>query len=200
MSDTGLVKRIGGQRLYTMIGESRVAYVFIRTFILLLRSITPLSILYCSLRPFLRVSLRASTYIELAALAESLFYFLVFLPRRHRLQGPVDHPAPLSRSSRKKLFDRCLDTVPDGRRFLQLGTVGFDHHIRRENVKEWFCWAFMNRGTWGEEEDQELEEYVQDTETLAGQRIPPGHGHVQSLRITLDKFTALHRRTDAHTS
>lgn len=176
-----------------MIGEGRLAYVFIRAFILLLRSITPLSILYCSLRPILPISLRPSTSIELAALAESLFYFLVFLPRKSRLQSPVDHPAPVSRSARKKLFRQCLDTVPDGRRFLQLGTVGFDRHIRRENVKEWLCWAFMNRDTWGEEEDQELEEYVQDTETFAGQRISPGRGHVQSLRITLDEFTALHR-------
>lgn len=176
-----------------MIGESRAAYVFIRAFVLLLRSITPLSILYCSLRPILPISLRPSISIELAALAESLFYFLVFLPRKYRLQSPVDHPAPLSRSARKRLFRQCLDTVPNGRRFLQLGTVGYDRHIRRENVKEWLCWAFMNRNTWSEGEDQELEEYVQATEILAEQRISPGRGHFQSLRITQDEFTVLHR-------
>ncbi|KAI4195165.1 MAG: hypothetical protein LQ348_002491 [Seirophora lacunosa] len=69
-------------------------------------------------------------------------------------------------------------------------TVTYD---RRENVKKWFCWAFMNRATWDEAEDDELEEYVRQTETVAGERIPPGRGEAKSLRITIDDFTTLHR-------
>ncbi|KAL8649211.1 MAG: hypothetical protein Q9210_004534 [Variospora velana] len=118
---------------------------------------------------------------ETIALAESLFYFLIFLPRRYLLQRPVVHPAALPRAERRDLFCKCLDTVPDVRNFLRLGSQEPQPDVRRENVKEWFCWAFMNRATWDKEEDDELEEYVRQIERLSGEQIPPGRGEAKSL-------------------
>lgn len=87
-----------------MIGESTAAYIFIRDFVLFLRSIAPLSIVYCCIRPVLLEHLRVPRYLEITAIAESLFYLLVLLPWRYLLQRPVIHPASLSRSARQELF------------------------------------------------------------------------------------------------
>ncbi|KAI4136383.1 MAG: hypothetical protein LQ341_005637 [Variospora aurantia] len=176
-----------------MIGESTAAYLFIRGFVTLLRTIAPLSIVYCFLRPVVPYHLHIPRLLETIAVAESLFYFLIFLPWRYLVQRPVVHPAALSPSVRRELFRKCLDTVPDIRNFLRLGSEEPQPDVRRENVKEWFCWAFMNRATWDKEEDDELEEYVRQIERLSGEQIPPGRGEAKSLRITLDSFTTLHR-------
>ncbi|KAL9596525.1 MAG: hypothetical protein Q9219_005746 [cf. Caloplaca sp. 3 TL-2023] len=77
--------------------------------------------------------------------------------------------------------------------FLYLGTGDPKSDIKRENVKEWYCWAFLNKGKWTSDEDDELEEYVRATEAMLGRRVEPGRGKAQSLRITLDDFTILHR-------
>ncbi|KAL9008791.1 MAG: hypothetical protein Q9173_006117 [Seirophora scorigena] len=155
-----------------MIGESASAYLFIRLFVALLRTIAPLGIAYCFLHLVLPHHVGVPRYLEITAVAEcstSLFSFL----------GDPSCNVP---SSIRRLFP-----ARQGENFFP------QPDVRRENVKTWFCWAFMNRGTWDKAEDDELEEYVRQTETVAGERIPPGRGEVKSLRITLDDFTALHR-------
>jgi len=65
--------------------------------------------------------------------------------------------------------------------------------IKRDNLKEFFLWAFFNRGGPPGEDDDELEEYIVATEDLIGRKIEPGRGNAQCLRLTLDKVDMLHR-------
>lgn len=177
-----------------MIGQSRGAYVFIRTFIFFLRSIAPFSILYWLLRvSILPEILHLPFLLEFVAATEVLFYFLVFLPRNHLFQNPAVHPVVPPRAERRELFRKCLDTVPDIKEFIKLGSREPRNKIRRDNVKEWLCWAFLNKATWNADEDAELDDYLKEIEGLLGEELPPGRGQVQSLRITLDKFHTLHR-------
>ena len=60
-------------------------------------------------------------------------------------------------------------------------------------MKEFFLWAFFNRGgTPGEDED-ELDEYIDATEKLLGRPIEEGRGKALCLRLTLDRVSMLHR-------
>ena len=74
-----------------MIGTSTIELIFIRVSITLLRSITPLSILYCLSLPFLPQ--RRLFYVVAAwPIAETAFYFLLYLPRERSLQRAAQHP------------------------------------------------------------------------------------------------------------
>ncbi|KAI4213121.1 MAG: hypothetical protein LQ351_004275 [Letrouitia transgressa] len=160
-----------------MIGQSRGAYVFIRTFIFFLRSIAPFSILYWLLRvSILPEILHLPFLLEFVAATEVLFYFLVFLPRNHLFQNPAVHPVVPPRAERRELFRKCLDTVPDIKEFIKLGSREPRNKIRRDNVKEWLCWAFLNKATWNADEDAELDDYLKEIEGLLGEELPPGRG------------------------
>lgn len=177
-----------------MIGHSLVAYVCIRITVLFFRAIAPLSIVYWSLRlTILPPSYRVVLPLEIIAVAEAAFYLFVYLPRRYVLQQPATHPPVPSREERREFFHKCLSTVPDIRRFLLLWSRDPPSEIKRENVKEWLCWALLNKGSWGADEDEELEEYVTDVEEMLGTKLRPGRGSATSLRLTLDDFTTLHR-------
>lgn len=65
--------------------------------------------------------------------------------------------------------------------------------IKRENVKEFFCWAFLSKGSWGPEDEEELETYVDAIKGLLGQEIEPGRGPAVPLRLTLDQVKMMHR-------
>ena len=104
-----------------MIGQSRSAYFLVRIGVLLFRAITPLSVLYCSLRLLWRpVVSRALLPLDIIASAEATFYICVFLPRRYFLQREAVHPPILCPNDRRVLFHKCLSTVPDLRQFLLL--------------------------------------------------------------------------------
>jgi len=68
-------------------------------------------------------------------------------------------------------------------------------HIKRENVKEFIRWAFLNAGpAVNEDEDErEVESYISALEKLLGRDIPLGKGSAKSLRLTMDKVDCLHR-------
>jgi len=65
--------------------------------------------------------------------------------------------------------------------------------IKRENLKEFFLWAFFNRGGPPGDDNEELEEYVAATEKLLGKPIEVGRGNAKCLRLTLDRVDMLHR-------
>ncbi|KAL8698113.1 MAG: hypothetical protein Q9201_006751 [Fulgogasparrea decipioides] len=65
--------------------------------------------------------------------------------------------------------------------------------ICRDNVKQFFCWSFLNKGNYGLLEDSELEEYVDELETRLGRQLPPGEGSATSVRLTLDSVRMLPR-------
>jgi hypothetical protein len=65
--------------------------------------------------------------------------------------------------------------------------------IRKDNLKEFFLWAFFNRGGSPGDDDEELEEMVIKTEKLLRRPIEDGRGNAKCLRLTLDEVKMLHR-------
>lgn len=181
-----------------MINNSRLEYIFIRTCILALHYFTPLCILYTLLLIYLH-GLKATHYpiplaVELLALAESLFYLLVFLPYRAYLQRSAVHPDALSRPDRRALFEKCNANIADPELYLEKWFLGAPpEEIKRDNFKEFILWAFFNRGGEPGDDDEELEEYVRMYEELLGRKFEEGRGKAACLRLTLEKVDMLHR-------
>lgn len=181
-----------------MIGTSRAEYWFIRGCIVGLHYIAPLCTTYCVLLVS-RYGLKATTYrfpliVEGVAVAESLFYLAVYLPYRRHLQKEAIHPASPTRAERKQLFQLCNDNISDPEAYLSKWFLGAEvSEIKRENLKEFFLWAFFNRGGPPGKDEEELEEYVSVTEKLLGRPIEPGTGKARALRLTLDRVDMLHR-------
>ncbi|KAH8809303.1 hypothetical protein F5884DRAFT_822345 [Xylogone sp. PMI_703] len=183
-----------------MIETSIAKYVFIRSCIFVLHSIAPASLLYCLLLisplPTALSVYRLPFYIEVWPVAEAAFFIIFFLPYKYHLQRPAIHPDRLSREERAKLFERCNTTVKDPERYLRQWFLNAEErHVKRENVKEFIRWAFLNAGQPENDDDieDEVEGYVNDMEKLLGRDIPPGKGSAKSLRLTVDKVDFLHR-------
>jgi pimeloyl-ACP methyl ester carboxylesterase len=183
-----------------MIGTSLPEYLFIRGSIWALRAITPLSIFYCSFciadPPVSRAGKALLGYCAL----ETGFWLLVYLPRKRSLQAAAVHPTPLPREDRKELFWRSWNQIPNPEYYLSKWMSGAKpKDVRRDNVKDFYRWAFLNKGDGEhkgadlEEEEHELEEYVDGVQTLLGRDIEPGRGDAQALRLTTDNVKMLHR-------
>ena len=177
-----------------MIGESRQEYVFIRLCIFFLHWLAPFSICYCALALIDRpIRYRLPLLVERWLTAEALFYLLGYLPRNSYLQRPTYHPS-LSRQEREELFSRCHETIPDPEGYIQKWFLNAPlSQIKRDNVKEFFAWAFLNKDGWNAEEDEELEEYVDRLEKLLGKTFEFGRSPVAPLRLTLDVVLMMHR-------
>lgn len=181
-----------------MIGNSLAEYIFIRTCILVLHSIAPLSLLYCAFVGFQVVtrvrSLRPSSPSEAWILAEGLFYILVHIPTKNYAQRAATHPPGVDRQHRRELFKLCLDHVSDLERYLSKWFLNAPaSEIKRDNVKEWLRWAFLSTGQINEEDEEELDEYVQSIETLLDRKLDKGRGRAQCLRLSIDEVDILHR-------
>lgn len=191
-----------------MIGTSIPEYIFIRTCIVGLRAITPLSIFYCSLSIADPPSSPGGKFLLAWSILETTFWLLGYLPRKRSLQASATHPPPLEREDRKELFWKCWDRIPNPEYYVSKWFLGAKPwEVRRDNVKDFFRWALLNKGDQEEvkenadeqimmerlEEEDELNEYVDGVQTLLGRRIEPGRGPAQSLRLTVDKVKMLHR-------
>ncbi|KAF2870033.1 hypothetical protein BDV95DRAFT_496692 [Massariosphaeria phaeospora] len=188
-----------------MIGTSTPQYLFIRTCILGLRAVTPLTIFYSAYSIADPPASTAGKLLLAWCGLETAFWLLVFLPRKRALQADAVHPPPLDHDDRKDLFWRCWDKIPNPEYFLSRWFLGAKaHEIRRENVKDFYRWALLNRGddtqdrarvdadVW-KAEDEELEGYVDGVQTLLGRNIEPGRGSATGLRLTVDSVKMLHR-------
>jgi hypothetical protein len=181
-----------------MIGTSRIEYYFIRFCILGLHYIAPICILYCGLLVSV-YGFKATTYrfpllVEAGAVAETLFYLLIYVPYSRYLQREAIHPPAPSREERRELFQLCNDNITDPEAYLRKWFLGAElREIKRENLKGFFLWAFFNRGGPPGDDDEELEGYCDATEKLLGRPIPEGRGTAQPLRLTIDKIDMLHR-------
>ncbi|KAI4202986.1 MAG: hypothetical protein LQ350_002203 [Teloschistes chrysophthalmus] len=67
------------------------------------------------------------------------------------------------------------------------------HEIARENVKQFFCWSFLNKSKYGLLDDAELEDYADRLESRLGRKLPPGKGKAVPLNLTLDPVHMLPR-------
>jgi len=181
-----------------MIGTSTSAYIFIRACAIFLSSIAPLSVTYCiyfCIGLFGTWSLpRLPWWAEAYILCEVTFYLFIYPYLKRRYQHPATHPAKPSPEARHKLFHRCHDTLRDPEAYLRKWFKNAPaSEIKRDNVKEFLAWAFLNTDIWNDEEDAELDEYVTEFESLLGRSIPLGRGTALSLRLTLDPHDPLHR-------
>lgn len=183
-----------------MIGTSIPEYIFIRGCILFLHHIAPVSLLYCVLLllcPVLPSALcvhRAPCPIEVWLMSEAAFFTVIFLPHKYHLQRPAIHPELPSREKRQELFERCHITLKDPEKYLSQWFLGAKReNIKRENLKEFIGWAFLNTEQVKKEDEEEVEGYVRAMEKLLRRDLPPGKGSAKSLRLTLDKVDFLHR-------
>lgn len=178
-----------------MIGTSLCDHVFIRCCIFFLHFVAPISALYCVLALVLRpLSYRIPVALEIWAVAETFFFLLIYLPRSYAVQQFVTHPPIRSREKRRELFQLCHESIVDPERYLSKWFKDSPiAEIRRENVKDFFCWAFLNKPSYGHLDDEELEEYVDKMESLLGRRLQPGRGNAIPLRLTVDGVRMLHR-------
>jgi hypothetical protein len=162
-----------------------------------LRSIAPLSITYTSLLVLGvlgSLQLRLPFYIEYLAVAETLFYAWFYLYRKFYLQLPAVHPPLYSERTRRELVRRCIQLMPDHNAYISKWFLGADpKDVKRENIKEFFRWAFFNSALSNPDLDTELEEYVCQLENAIGRKFEPGRGNVTCLRLTLDHVQILHR-------
>jgi hypothetical protein len=182
-----------------MIGTSLLSYVLIRACIICLQSVAPLSILYCLiwyLSSTLRLlaPLSAPLPFKVWAIAETVFYVLVNVIYREKLQCEALHPPAPPRKERKELFELCNNNIRDPEAYLNKWFLGAPAcEIKRDNLKEFFLWAFFNRDGPPGEDDEEVEEYVAATETLLGRKIEHGRGSAVCLRLTIDRVSMSHR-------
>jgi hypothetical protein len=177
-----------------MIGSSPAEYVFIKTSIITLHLIAPICVTYCILTICVPSALHPSKCFRHWAFAEALFYFSTYLYQNYHLQRPALHPPPLSKEGRHRLFDLCQDTILDHRRYVSMWFLNVPPAaIKRENIKDWFRWAFLNTAMDDPTYDDEVEGYVKKLERRTGMYFGPGRASVKCLRLTVDKVNALHR-------
>ena len=178
-----------------MIGTSIPEYIFIRACISSLHWIIPLLALCLVLASIsYSQSCRIPVFVEVWAFAEVLFYLLVFLPRRAILQRPALHPPLAPRQRRRHLVDLCHKSGKNPERYLSKWFGGAPlSEIKRDNLKDFYAWAFLNKGAHGLLDDPELEEYVDLFQSGLGRKLEPGRGTAVPLRLTLDKVDMLHR-------
>ncbi|KAG4418795.1 hypothetical protein IFR04_008077 [Cadophora malorum] len=174
-----------------MLPSSRGTLIFSRIFAWYFQSIAPLSIGYCILVTFnLLPFQRLPTALEAWLLAESLFYLAVYLPMSHAVHGVALKVDASTRSQRRDLFNKCISTITNPVKYVSLWHRGAPiESIRRDNVKEWICWAFLDIGFGGPDEDEELEEYVDLMEEIlpGDMKFSPGkNSAVKTLRFSLD--------------
>lgn len=65
--------------------------------------------------------------------------------------------------------------------------------IKRENVKDFFRWAFLNTKDYDTKHDQELEQYITEFEEMSGLRLEPGRGSADCMTLTVRPVDMLHR-------
>lgn len=183
-----------------MIGTSPAEYIFIRACILFLHNIVPASLLCCVqlilqpiLPPFLH-GYRLPFAIEIWLIAEAVFFTLVFLPIRYRLQQSPIHHEPMSNEERQRLFRYCKSHMSNPERFLTgWCMLSKSEHIKRENLKDFIRWAFFHPEQSEEHHEPEVEAYANDIETLFGLKLQPGRANVKSLGKLLQEVGGLHR-------
>ena len=178
-----------------MLRTSAAEYAFIRICISILYCIAPLSVLYCFvLTTDLATIFRMRPAIELWLFAEALFWTCFYFPYRWYLQHAAIHPPSRSKEERRKLVDYVKAEITDPEQYIRGWFKGAEvQDIRRQDVKDWLTWAFFDRD-WEEGKDEdEIEEYTLEIESMLRKNLRPGNGRAKSLRLTIDPVKMLHR-------
>ncbi|TRM61261.1 hypothetical protein BD626DRAFT_538215 [Schizophyllum amplum] len=192
-----------------MLGNHLYEYVFIRTCILALRAIAPLTIIGVPLYVVARlkgVSIPLPIHVIAGiAAAEASFFLFVYLPRKRYLQKHIHVPRALKRAEREELFQHCVHTAagstagyPEGW-FLSHEAAAASTKpkpLGRENVREWLLWAFFHAEVHEEQEEwaEEIDAYLAAVEDFTGRPLEEGTlATSRSMRVTLDTVPMVHR-------
>lgn len=174
-----------------MLNDSWASLVFIRICIFGLQAIGPCSLVWTTrLLCDLLINRESITGLSLPALqawaaAEAVFYLFFLWYRRH-LQREAVHPPLRSREERKQLIEQVQAEIHDTDNFLSGWFRGANpQDIGRDGLKGFLDWTFWE-GRATEDDADELEEYMQVVEKIAGHRFPEGQGRAKALRLTLD--------------
>lgn len=169
-------------------------YVFIRTCIFFLHLVAPLSVVYSLVNWLVIFPPQIPRALKVWLALEAIFYLAIYLPRKEYLQRAAKHPILLCQEDRRKLFWRCHRNIPDPDQYLKRWFRDAPmSEIKRENVKDFFRWAFLNTGEPDPAHDEELEEYVGEMERLLERKLESGRGNSKCLTLTLDKVDMLHQ-------
>lgn len=131
--------------------------------------------------------------------AEALFYLAVQVPYARRLTRAAVHPEPLTSDERRALFDECMRNVDDPGSYLRWWFLGAElDDIRRDNLRDFFLWAFFDAEAHGDVVDdaraqRELDGYIAVVEDRLGKPLLPGHGPARCLRLTFDDINTTYR-------
>ncbi|MCJ1276558.1 hypothetical protein MMC21_004364 [Puttea exsequens] len=111
-----------------------------------------------------------------------------------RLQRAATHPDVLPKDKRKELFQLCISSIDEPESYFRGWFRGADlRDIQRENVKQLYCWAFLNKSSWDPADEPELEDYTDKVEALLGSKLEPGWGNAVPLRVTIDEVKTQYR-------
>jgi len=111
----------------------------------------------------------------------------------------AEHPSLRSRPERERLFQRCLDHIPDVETYISLWFHGATlDQLLRENVEDWILWAVFSADRFELQDhpewSQELEGYVIACEKTMNLHFAEGRNpKVKSIRLTLDDVHIIHR-------
>ncbi|KAI0100937.1 alpha beta hydrolase fold family [Nemania sp. FL0031] len=175
-----------------MIPNTTAYYFFIRITIFCLQAVVPASVLYSACAFF---GYRfAALPIELLAYAEVLFFFVVSRPRQHSLNKSPPEIIKRTRQERRLLFKKCWSSVPDLESFM---TAWFGRNrldsICREDVKDFLAWGLLYKTQATDEDDEELEEYLHQTEERLCFKFRPGYGTHRPLQVSTDPLRLRHK-------
>ncbi|KAI0063410.1 hypothetical protein BV25DRAFT_1990788 [Artomyces pyxidatus] len=177
-----------------MLGQSLPEYIFIRISIAGLRLIAPASIAYLASSWYAGEFLWSRT-LGVYAVVEALFCFLVYFPRRVRMQQMASHPPLMSPAQRRELFDKCVQSMTS------TSTAGWftsrkGSRVRRGNAMDWLLWGLFSThsGEMLQEWEEELDYYASVMGGFIGYDLDHGSNpEMQCLRLTLDPVVMVHR-------
>jgi pimeloyl-ACP methyl ester carboxylesterase len=181
-----------------MLKDGLGARIFIRASILALRSVAPLSLLYCVFRlgvPLERPLPQAFRILDIYAGAESAFLLLVYFPRRLWLNRPAPAYNPLpSSKNRQVAFSRTWECTPDPYAYVSLWFLGAPIEVLcREDVKDWLYWRLWNSTKRALADEPELDDYLSQTEQILSFKFPDGRSSNKSMAVTFEPVRMMHR-------
>ncbi len=182
-----------------MLKDGLLTRIFIRGSILGLRAIAPVSFGYCVFRAagwtwteHHILEILVDTY----AIGESVFFFLVYLPRKWWLNRPalISSTSLSTPEQRKALFLKSWDATSDPRGYLSGWFKGKPiDDLRCEDVKDFISWRLWNKTKRSQEDESELTEYLTIVEEILQWKFPPGRSGKTSMAVTFEPLQMRHR-------
>lgn len=182
-----------------MLKDSWHARLFIRSSIWMFRSIAPLTISYCCLRILRPSSITWSSpwlyLIDAYAALETVFYLMLYLPRKYYLNRPANPYTPLSSpQQREEAFSKVWESTYDARAYISNWFYGAPvESLGREDMKDFISWSLWNETTRYPEHEEELEKYLMQTEEVLGMKFPDTETRTKSMMVTFEPLNLKHK-------